>query len=211
MREFKDARQFKAIVKNCAKANNIEANQIGTLWKEIVLDDLLERTSLSKYKYNFILKGGFLLASIVGINTRSTEDIDTEIKGFDLNQEEIIKIFTEICSIKPNPNDPLDITLVSCNKIHENGTYVGFRLHFNATAFQNLRFNIKVDVSTGDRITPREIKFKHHLILENRDIDILAYNLETIISEKLETVLTRSIANTRLKDFFDLYILLTQL
>lgn len=210
MKEFKDAKQFKAVVQNYAKVHNIRNNQIGVLWKEIVLDDLLERISLSKYRRNFILKGGFLLSSIVGISTRSTEDIDTEIKGFDLTKKQIIEIFKEICAIMPNPKDPLAIQLTDCHKIHENGTYIGYRLHFNAVAFQRLRFNIKVDVSTGDKITPREIKFKHHLILENRDIDILAYNIETIIAEKLETVLTRSIANTRLKDFFDLYILFKQ-
>ncbi|URW71176.1 nucleotidyl transferase AbiEii/AbiGii toxin family protein [Lactobacillus kefiranofaciens subsp. kefirgranum] len=210
MREFRDARQFKAVVQNYAKAHNIQNNQIGVLWKEIVLDDLLERISLSKYRNNFILKGGFLLSSIVGISNRSTEDIDTEIKGFDLTKEQIIEIFKEICTIMLNPQDPLMIQLTDCHKIHENGTYIGYRLYFDAIAFQKLRFNIKVDVSTGDKITPREIKFKHHLILEDRDINILAYNVETIVPEKLETVLTRSIANTRLKDFFDLYILLKQ-
>ena len=105
MREFRDARQFKAVVQNYAKAHNIQNNQIGVLWKEIVLDDLLERISLSKYRNNFILKGGFLLSSIVGISNRSTEDIDTEIKGFDLTKEQIIEIFKEICTIMPNPRN----------------------------------------------------------------------------------------------------------
>lgn len=210
MRKFVNQKQFKDTVKNYAAANGITGNQVGVLWKEIVLDDLLERISISKYQHNFILKGGFLLASIVGINSRSTEDIDTEIKGFDLTQEEITKVFNEICSLKPEDGDPFRMKLVGCTRIHENDSYKGYRLHLNAVAFDNLRFNIKVDVSTGDQITPREIKFKHKLILEDREIDIWAYNLETVIAEKLESIITRNIFGTRLKDYFDLYILQSQ-
>lgn len=207
MKKFDNQKQFKYAVKKYAAENGITGNQIGILWKEIVLDDLLERISLSKYRDNFILKGGFLLASIVGINSRSTEDIDTEIKGFDLTLEQITKIFNEICQINPEDNDPFRMKLIDCRKIHENDTYKGYRLHVSAIAYENLRFNIKVDVSTGDQITPKEVKFKHKLILENREINIWVYNLETIVAEKLESIITRNVFGTRLKDYFDLYIL----
>lgn len=170
-----------------------------------MLDDLLKRISISKYKDNFILKGGLLLSAVVGINNRSTEDIDGEIKGFDLTEDEIEKVFTVICNTKPD-NDPLEIVLTKIEKIHENEEYKGFRLHFNAS-FKTIKYPLKVDISTGDVITPREIHYNYMPHLEDEKIEIWAYNMETVTAEKLETVITRGVANTRMKDFYDLYIL----
>lgn len=142
---------------------------------------------------------------MVGINNRSTEDIDGEIKGFDLTENQIEKVFTAICNIKPD-NDPLEITLNRIEKIHENEKYKGYRLHFNAS-FKTIKYPLKVDISTGDVITPREIRYNYTPHLENEKIKIWAYTMETVIAEKLETVLTRGIVNTRMKDFYDLYVL----
>lgn len=203
MKNYVNAQQFKANVRQYAKENGISGNEIGRLWQEIMLDDLLERISLSSYRDNFVLKGGFLLSAIVGINKRSTEDIDAEIKGFDLTEAQISRIFNDICKIN---DGPLKITLKQVEQIHEAEDYKGYRLHFDAS-FQNIKYPLKVDISTGDKITPKEIKFEYKLHLENRKIKIWAYNIETIVAEKLETVITRSVANTRMKDFYDLYIL----
>lgn len=205
MKNYVDAKQFKADVHKYAQIHGIKGNEIGRLWQEIMLDDLLERISLSKYKNNFILKGGFLLSAIVGINKRSTEDIDTEITGLNLTLKQITVIFQEICDLLPL-NDPLKIELTNVEKIHENEIYKGYRLHFLAS-FNTIRYPLKVDVSTGDTITPRAIKYKYKLHLENKEINIWAYTLETIVAEKLETIISRGIANTRMKDFYDLYVL----
>lgn len=201
MKNYVDEKQFKADIRKYAQQNHISGNEIGRLWQEVMLDDLLKRISLSKYKDNFILKGGLLLSAVVGINNRSTEDIDGEIKGFDLTESEIEKVFTVICNTKPD-NDPLEIALTKIEKIHESEEYKGFRLHFNAS-FKTIRYPLKVDIS----ITPREIHYNYMPHLENEEIEIWAYNMETVTAEKLETVITRGIANTRMKDFYDLYIL----
>lgn len=205
MKNYVDEKQFKADIRKYARKNHISGNEIGRLWQEVMLDDLLKRISISKYKDNFILKGGLLLSAVVGINNRSTEDIDGEIKGFDLTEDEIEKVFTVICNTKPD-NDPLEIVLTKIEKIHENEEYKGFRLHFNAS-FKTIKYPLKVDISTGDVITPREIHYNYMPHLEDEKIEIWAYNMETVTAEKLETVITRGVANTRMKDFYDLYIL----
>lgn len=205
MKNYTDEKQFKADIRKYAENHHISGNEIGRLWQEVMLDDLLKRISLSEYKNNFILKGGLLLSAVVGINNRSTEDIDGEIKGLDLTENEIEKVFTSICNIKPD-NDPLEITLSEIEKIHENEEYKGYRLHFNAS-FKSIKYPLKVDISTGDVIMPREIRYDYTSHLENEKIEIWAYTMETVVAEKLETVITRGIANTRMKDFYDLYIL----
>lgn len=151
MKNYVDEKQFKADVRRYAREHNIKGNEIGRLWQEIMLDDLLERISVSKYRDNFILKGGFLLSTIVGIDKRSTEDIDAEIKGLDLTEKQIAKVFEEICQIKL-AGDLLSISLSEIEQIHEHEEYKGYRLHFNAS-FRKIRYLLKVDVSTGDVIT----------------------------------------------------------
>ena len=205
MKNYVDEKQFKADVRRYAREHNIKGNEIGRLWQEIMLDDLLERISVSKYRDNFILKGGFLLSAIVGIDKRSTEDIYAEIKGLDLTEKQIAKVFEEICQIKL-AGDLLSISLSEIEQIHEHEEYKDYRLHFNAS-FRKIRYPLKVDVSTGDVITPREIEYSYKLHIEDRHINIWAYTMETIVAEKLETVITRGIANTRMKDLYDLFIL----
>ncbi|WP_172992949.1 nucleotidyl transferase AbiEii/AbiGii toxin family protein, partial [Lactobacillus helveticus] len=181
MKNYVDEKQFKADIRKYAQRNHISGNEIGRLWQEVMLDDLLKRISISKYKDNFILKGGLLLSAVVGINNRSTEDIDGEIKGFDLTEDEIEKVFTVICNTKPD-NDPLEIILTKIEKIHENEEYKGFRLHFNAS-FKTIKYPLKVDISTGDVITPREIHYNYMPHLEDEKIEIWAYNMETVTAD----------------------------
>lgn len=125
MKNYVDEKQFKADVRRYAIEHNIKGNEIGRLWQEIMLDDLLERISVSKYRDNFILKGGFLLSAIVGIDKRSTEDIDAEIKGLDLTEKQIAKVFEEICQIKL-AGDLLSISLSEIEQIHEHEEYKGY-------------------------------------------------------------------------------------
>lgn len=199
----KNAMQLKAFIKNKAIENNISAQLI---MQNYMLERLLERISLSEYKNNFILKGGFLISAIVGLDTRATMDLDTTIKGFDLNEENLQKIFNGVCAIQVED----DVTFEICNigEIREGDEYPGYRVHLKAL-YPPLSVPLAVDVTTGDKITPREISYTFKLLFDDRNISILAYNLETVIAEKLETVISRGIANTRPRDFYDIHILYT--
>ncbi len=169
-----------------------------------MLERLLERISISKYKNNFIIKGGFLISTIVGLDTRATMDLDTTIKGFTLTHESIRTIFNEISKIEIL--DDVHFELVNVIDIRNNDDYPGVRVSLNAI-YSPINVPLTVDVTTGDIITPREIEYNFPLIFENRIISILAYNLETVLAEKIETILSRNITNTRPRDFYDIYIL----
>lgn len=198
---FTDQKQFLAEIRKMAKTRKISAQ---IMLQEVILDDLLERIANSKYKSNFILKGGFLIASLIGTDLRSTRDLDTSVIGLTVSKDTMQKIFEEICAIKL-PEDNIILKILKIDDIRENDEYNGYRLHIKAYVYSS-RVDIKVDISTGDVITERAIKYEHQLLLENRKIQIMAYNTETIIAEKLETVISRATFNTRLKDFYDLYI-----
>lgn len=176
--------------------------------EEYTLDDFVQRIAKSEYKNNLILKGGFLLSSLIGINNRTTEDIDTDIKGKDLTSSEVTKMVDDICKIIPTQNDPIDIRRIGkIEKLHEGAQYVGYRIHLLGTLYKKSKANIKIDISTGDVITPKEIKYTYKSLIDGTTVEIAAYNNETIVAQKLETVFSRSIANTRMKDFYDLYML----
>ena len=171
-----------------------------------MLERLLERISLSKYKYNFIIKGGFLISAIVGLDMRATMDLDTTIKGFTLTHEAIKEIFNEICTVEIA--DDVKFELGNIVDIREGDDYPGVRVALKAN-YPPISIPLSVDITTGDIITPREIDYTFSLLFDERTINILAYNLETILAEKIETVLSRNVANTRLRDFYDIYILYT--
>lgn len=197
----KNPMQLKAFIKNKAVEKHISAQLV---MQNYMLERLLERISLSPYKNNFILKGGFLISAIVGLDTRATMDLDTTIKGFTLTHESILKIFTEICAIQIA--DDVKFEVVGISDIRETDDYPGIRVALKAN-YSPISVPLTVDVTTGDMITPREMEYTFSLLLDDRVINILAYNLETILAEKLETVLSRNIANTRLRDYYDIYIL----
>jgi predicted nucleotidyltransferase component of viral defense system len=195
------SRQIKDLIRNQAKKNNIDAQ---ILLRNYMLERLLERISLSKYKWNFILKGGMLVAAMVGLDARSTIDMDATIKGYQLNEENLRNVFDEI--LHTPVNDDINMTLLSISQIHEESEYECFRISLSAKV-ENTIIPLKVDITTGDVITPREVQYRFALMLENRSIDILAYNIETVLAEKMETIISRGILNTRMRDFYDLHIL----
>ena len=197
----KNPMQLKAFIKKMSAEKNISPQLV---MQNYMLERLLERISLSKYKNNFILKGGFLISVVVGLQTRSTMDLDTTITGFTLTNENIKEIFSEICAI--NIDDNVSFAIGEVSDIREADDYPGSRLHLKANYFP-ISVPLTVDITTGDIITPKEIEFTFPLLFDNRSISILAYNLETVLAEKIETVLSRSIANTRIRDFYDIYIL----
>ena len=169
-----------------------------------MLERLLERISISEYKDNFILKGGMLISSIIGIDNRSTMDMDTTIKGFKLDTENLENILQEI--IKIDANDNIKFKIISIENIREDDDYGGLRVHLQAS-FDEMPIDLKIDVTTGDKITYKEINYKYNLLLEKRSIEIWTYNVETIIAEKYESIIKRSILNTRIRDFYDLCML----
>lgn len=204
-RSFKNNQQMIAHMRQLAKKDRTSTQVI---LEEYTLDDFVQRIAKSRFKNNLILKGGFLLSSLVGINNRTTEDIDTDITGRDLTLKEATDMVDEICRIVPVENDPIEIRRVKEAEIlHEGAEYKGYRIHLEGILYQKSKANIKIDISTGDVITPKEIKYTYKSLIDGTPIEIAAYNNETIVAQKLETVFSRSIANTRLKDFYDLYML----
>lgn len=200
---MKTSTQLKALVRNLSKKLNVEAE---TLLRNFMLERFLERMTVSEYKDNFILKGGMLIAAMVGIDTRTTMDMDATIKGQTLTALEIKTIVEEILRIPIN--DGVEFTFSGIEETREEADYPGYRVSVTAV-FDKTRQTLKVDITTGDFVTPREIEYSFKLMFENRAINILAYNLETILAEKFETIITRGVTNTRMRDFYDIYILTT--
>ncbi|MFG6344855.1 MAG: nucleotidyl transferase AbiEii/AbiGii toxin family protein [Lachnospiraceae bacterium] len=197
----KNPMQLKAFIKKKAAEKNISAQLV---MQNYMLERLLERISLSPYKKNFILKGGFLISAIVGLDTRATMDLDTTIKGFTLTHESIREIFTEICMVEVD--DDVKFSIENISDIRETDDYPGIRVSLKAN-YSPISVPLTVDVTTGDIITPREIEYTFKLLFDDRTLSVLAYNLETVLAEKIETVLSRSIANTRPRDFYDIHII----
>ena len=198
---MKTSTQLKALVRNLSKEKNVEAEII---LRNFMLERFLERISVSKYKDNFILKGGMLIAAIVGIDTRSTMDLDATIKGQILTETEIISIIRDIIAIPVD--DSVIFTYKNIEEIREEADYPGYRISIGAV-LDKTRQTIKIDITTGDFVTPKEIKYSFKLLFENRYINIWAYNIETVLAEKFETAITRGITNSRMRDFYDIYIL----
>ncbi len=193
--------QLKAHIKNKAAEKHISAQLV---MQNYMLERLLERISLSPYRSNFIIKGGFLISAIVGLDTRATMDLDTTIKGLTLTHETISRIFADICAI-PIADD-IQFEIAGTTDIRDADDYPGIRVALKAN-YQPISVPLTVDVTTGDMITPREIEYAFPLLFDDRTISVLAYNLETVLAEKMETILARNIANTRLRDYYDIHIL----
>lgn len=165
------------------------------------------RLEKSKYRDNIILKGGVLLASIIGEDLRTTKDIDATLKSLPLNIDSIRNIFGEILSI--NIDDNVNFEIVNIKDIRLEDEYGGFRINVKGT-FDKIRTNFFIEITTGDIITPREIYYKYNSIFEDRKINIMAYTIETIIAEKFESIISKNITTTRAKDFYDLYMLMNK-
>ena len=196
------SRQVKDLVRNLSKDTGIEAH---VLIRKFVMERFLERVSISKYRNQFILKGGLLVSAFVGTEVRATMDIDTTIKGFTVNEESMARIIREICD--EEMDDGITFRIKGISTIMDEAEYNGIRLTMEAY-LDNSVTPLKIDVSTGDVITPREILYSYKLMFEDRSIPIMTYPVETVLAEKLETLITRSVTNTRMRDFYDIHVLL---
>lgn len=191
--------QLKGRLKNLASQHHADAR---TLMRLYMMERFLERISASTYRDNFIIKGGILVTSLIGVALRSTMDIDTTIKNLNLSDEDIRRIIDEICVI--DLQDDVKFQVKQLSRIMDEMDYPGIRVTINAF-LGNMPVPMKIDISTGDVITPREIHHQYKLLLEDRFILLWSYNLETLLSEKLQTVLARGLLNTRMRDFYDIY------
>ena len=198
---MKNAMQLKPVVKSMARDKKISAQLV---LQNYMLERFLERVSLSPYRENFIIKGGFLIASMVGLDSRATMDIDATIKGYPVNSETIQTMVEEILAIPVDDN--ISFEFRSVGDIREGDEYTGYRVTLTAN-YEKMAVPLKLDITTGDKITPKEIEYEYKLMLEDRSIRVLAYNLPTILAEKLETVISRGDQNTRPRDYYDIYIL----
>lgn len=197
---IKNKDSLKAKVSNLASSTNIPNKY---LIQSFMFEALLKRISVSKYKDKFIIKGGLLLSSIFGVNLRSTMDLDTTIKGLPLDRTTITKVVNEIISIDLKDNIKLEIENIK--DIREEELYSGFNVNLIAE-FDGLRTNLMIDITTGDVITYKEVQFEYKTLFDNEIVNIMTYNYETIIAEKFEAIVSRNIDNTRMKDYYDLYM-----
>lgn len=196
-----------AKLKNIVSKKSLGDNTISAqLYQMFFFERILERISISRYKDNIILKGGLLLSSIIGEDMRTTKDMDATLKSVLLERSNILNIMNEILAIPLN--DSVKFEIVDIKDIREEAEYGGFKINI-VGMLEKLRVNMFVEFTTGDKITPKEIDYNYNSIFENKKIPILAYTIETILAEKFETIISRSIANTRLKDFYDVYILMS--
>ena len=191
--------QLKAKVRNISKGSNDVARAYIRIF---FMERFLERVSHSEYKDQFILKGGMLAASLLGIDMRSTMDIDTTVKALPLTVDDITRIVNDICAIDIGDNVTFEVSSIS--SIMDEFEYPGIRIQL-AGCLGKIRQPFKIDISTDDEITPRAIEYDYRLMFEERTIMLFSYNVETLLAEKLQTVLARNVANTRMRDFFDIY------
>lgn len=196
--------QLKTKLRNISKEKNINFNLLLRLY---MYDRFLERLSKSKYKDNFILKGGFYLSTFFGVENRATVDIDTSFKNANFDEKTIIDIINKIISI--NIDDNAKIKLVGISSIREEDEYGGFRVNM-IVDYDEIHEPIHIDIATGDPITPKEIKYKYLPVLSEHYIDLYAYNMETVLAEKIETIFSRLELNGRIKDFYDIYLIYTK-
>ena len=185
---IKTARQLKDLIRNLSREKSADAQ---LLMRNYMMERFLERISLSEYRDKFILKGGMLVAAMVGLDARSTMDLDATVKGANVNVEDIENLISAIVSVPID--DGVKFQLKSISEIMDEAEYPGIRVSMTTT-FDGV-------------VTPLKVRYSFKLMLEDRSIDIWAYNLETVLAEKLETIITRTTTNTRMRDFYDIYIL----
>lgn len=198
---IKTARQLKDLIRNLSKNKSADAQ---ILMRNYMMERFLERISLSEYRDKFILKGGMLVATMVGLDARSTMDIDATVKGATVGIEEVENMIAAIASVPLD--DGVEFRIKRIAEIMDESEYPGIRANME-TEFDHVITPLKIDISTGDAITPHEVRYSFKLMLEDRSIEIWAYNLETVLAEKLETLVSRATTNTRMRDFYDLHIL----
>ena len=193
------AESLKGKIRNIASSKKLSSQEVLQMF---FFERFLERLSKSEYKFNFVIKGGLLISSMIGIDNRTTMDLDTTIKGMPLKEDIIRNIVSEIINMRIDDGIKFEIAHIS--HIREEDEYENFRVHLIAN-FGKIKNDMKIDITTGDAITPKEIDYLYPCMFQEESLRVLAYPLETILAEKYESVIKRNIATTRMRDFYDLY------
>ena len=198
---MKTSEQIKGAIRNISKKTGINPN---SLLQMCLFEGILEKLSKSKYSKNFILKGGLLISSLIGVDMRSTMDMDTTLRGIPLNEVSITKILNEILAIEIDAD--IEYKLIKLSPIRQEDVYEDFCASISCI-FGKINATLNIDITTGDVITPREMNYSYSKILEEGTIPIMTYTIETILAEKFETISSRNITTTRARDFYDLYMI----
>ena len=198
---MKTSEQIKGAIRNISKKTGINPN---SLLQMCLFEGILEKLSKSKYSENFILKGGLLISSLIGVEMRSTMDMDTTLRGIPLNEVSITKILNEILAIEIDAD--IEYKLIKLSPIRQEDVYEDFCASISCI-FGKINATLNIDITTGDVITPREMNYSYSKILEEGTIPIMTYTIETILAEKFETISSRNITTTRARDFYDLYMI----
>ena len=198
---MKTPEQIKGAIRNISKKTGVNPN---SLLQMCLFEVILEKISKSKYRENFILKGGLLISSLIGVDVRSTMDMDTTLRGIPLNEVSITNILNEILAIEIDAD--IEYKLIKLSLIRQEDVYEDFCASISCI-FGKINASLNIDITTGDVITPREMNYSYSKILEEGTIPIMTYTIETILAEKFETISSRNIFTTRARDFYDLYMI----
>ena len=198
---IKTPEQLKGAIRNLAKKKGIHAQEVLQIF---MFERIIERLSVSSYKDKFILKGGLLISAILGVAERTTMDMDTTVKGLPMDEQNIRKAISEI--LNQPVDDGIEFQLLDLTPIREDDEYENFRASIQA-AYGKMKIPMKIDITTGDEITPKEIQFSYPFLFDDRRVMVKAYTQETILAEKYETIIRRNVGNTRARDFYDLHLL----
>ena len=198
---LKTPEQLKGAIRHLAKKKGIHAQEVLQIF---MFERIIERLSVSPYKDKFILKGGLLISAILGVTERTTMDMDTTVKGLPMDEENIWKAISEI--LEQPVDDGIEFQLLDLIPIREDDEYENFRASIQAT-YGKMKIPMKIDITTGDEITPKEIQFSYPFLFDDRQAMVKAYTQETILAEKYETIIRRNIGSTRARDYYDLHTL----
>lgn len=198
---MKTPEQLKGTIRNIAEKKNLRAQEVLQMF---LFERILERLAASSFSDNFVLKGGLLISSMIGISERTTMDMDTTVKGIQMEEDEIVAAIKEIISV--DVGDGISFEFQSIEPIREDDAYNNFRAHLRAK-YGKIDSPMKIDITTGDAITPAAIRYDFPLTFEEKTIPVMAYTLETVLAEKYETIIRRNIGTTRARDFYDLHTL----
>lgn len=198
---MKTPEQLKGTIRSMAEKQNLRAQEVLQMY---LFERFLERLAASRFKENFILKGGLLISSMIGITERTTMDMDTTVRGIQMEEDEIVSVVKEIIAI--DVADGILFEYNSIEPIRDDDAYNNFRVHLQAK-YGKINSPMKIDVTTGDSITPAAVQYNFPMLFEEKSIPVMAYTLETVLAEKYETIIRRNIGTTRARDFYDLHTL----
>ena len=198
---MKTPEQLKGAIRNMAIQKNLRPQEVLQMF---LFERVIDRLAASPYKDNFVLKGGLLISSMIGMSERTTMDMDTTVRGLPMEEDEIVAKVKEILSV--DTGDGIEFVYRRIEPIRDEDYYNNFRIHFDAH-YGKINAPMKIDITTGDEITPAAVEYEYPFLFEDKTVPVMAYTLETILAEKYETIIRRNIATTRARDYYDLHTL----